>query len=248
MNKNKVLRQFCSQNIASIEKLIPQADAKLAAELQVQLASLQKLQISIPASDADKGADADETFAERVIEMFGQVQTQTASLTEKLSGALQSVASYEAKVKSGELVTKEIVTEMCAAATTKATTDATTATETKLKLEFAAKELAAKTILDRKAAVQTAGLPMPRTDEIFALAEPEFLAVKAEAEKRLAPFKDKFAPNSQLASVFAWCAAADLPGWEANMQELAATKGGRPFEPLAGGSGGNNNTSLSCAV
>ena len=245
MNKNRLLKQYCSQNISSIEKLLPHADAKLSEELKVQLASLQKLQATL---GVDKD-DNDETAIDRIVEVFGQAQTQIASLSDKLILAAQSVAGYEAKVKSGELLTKEMHTEMCAAATTKATADATTATETKLKAEFAAKEETAKTILDRKAEIQTAGLPMPKTDEIFALKDDEYAAVKAEAVKRLAPYKDKVAPNSQIASVFAWCSAADLPGWKSHMEEVAATnKGSGIFQPLAGGSGGGATTAMTFAV
>lgn len=228
MNKTKLLRQFCTSNIALLNKLIPQtADASAAAELKTQLASIERLQTSIGA-DVAAGADADDGLLEKAFDLLEQSRNAATALAARLETTVQQVAGFEGRVKSGDLLTKEIATEMCTAAGK----TATEAAEKKAREEFSAKEAAAKRVTERRAALQTASLPLPETDELLGTDDAVFAAARTEAEKRLTPYKDKIPVSSKVLARYAWCSATDLPNWEGIVKEIAGAGAGR-IEPMA---------------
>lgn len=250
-NKNKSLRAFCSQVTTAMDTLISQQDAAGAAKFAALRDSFNAALAAYPAEDAVagdtlKGGHPTDPGAELLFACLTQSQDLIAGLSTSLNEVRKSLSekstalnALELRVSSGDLVPKLMVTELCSAASKTASAAAVTETETRVRAEFASRDQTAKVVTDRKAALQTAGLPFP-VEAILAGTDAEFAAVQAEAVRRIEPYKKALAPNSAILSKLAWCAATELKDWESIVKEAVSTTR-VAFEPLAGGTGTGNS-------
>jgi len=88
----------------------------------------------------------------------------------------------EAKVTAGEVVAKDMVTSLCSAAKAKGLEEG----ELKVREEVKVKEVKTQLVSTRKAALATAGVPLPseKLESILAADEAEFNGAKAKVEVR----------------------------------------------------------------
>lgn len=90
--------------------------------------------------------------------------------------------AIEDKVKAGELVAKDMVTSLCSAAKTTGLEEG----ERKVREELKVSEARTQLVGTRKAALQTAGVPLPseKLENILAADEAAFNGAKAKVEER----------------------------------------------------------------
>jgi hypothetical protein len=248
-DKNKSLRAFCAQVTTAMDTLISNQDAAGAAKFAALRDSFNAALAAYPEEKADAaaGAAAPDPGAELLFACLTQSQDLIAGLTTSLNEVRKSLAekvtalnALETRVSTGDLVPKLMVTELCSAAGKTASAAAATETETRVRAEFANRDQTAKTINDRKAALQTAGLPFP-VEAVLAGTDAEFTAAQTEAVKRIEPYKKALAPNSTILAKLAWCAATELKDWEGIVKEAVSTTK-VAFEPLAGGTTSGNSS------
>jgi hypothetical protein len=108
-----------------------------------------------------------------------------------------------------------------------------------VRAEFEATAARAKLIADRKAAVASAGLPVP-AEELLSAAEETFNAAKTKAQGRVDALKAKGLPGTNgLVVRMAWCSEAEYAELAGLVDEALKVRGQRA-EPFAVPAGSNS--------
>lgn len=150
-----------------------------------------------------------------------------ASLPEKIQAAI------DARIKAGELVPKDTLTSLCS----EAKLQGEQAGEQKVRDELAAAAAKAKVLTDRKAAVQTAGLPLPE-DALLEGTDEEFTARQTVAATRVENLRKLGVSHNSATLVKAWLPADQYDNFEKCAAELLSQlPRGRALEPFAGPAG-----------
>lgn len=130
------------------------------------------------------------------------------------------------KTQAGELVPREQHTQLCSAAKATGLEEGKAAVLEEQKAEALRKQ----TIETRKAALQTAGLPLPETDleKLLGGTDEEFAAVQTKVDTRVKTLKAKNAFHSQIGK-FMWLGDSEYAAFEALAGEIRKSTS----EPLA---------------
>ena len=175
--------------IASLEDAL---DEPLKSKFSEIKGKINTMLAGLPETDKVPAAMASNDVLQRLLGVLQTAQMMISSLDETAkssSKALQSTRAsipteianaIDAKVKSGDLVTKDEVAKKIKDATDTAITAARQSAVTEL-----------KRVTDRKLELTTASIPVPG-DEVLGAEDKDYAAKKTAAEKRtkeLAPFK-----------------------------------------------------------
>ena len=239
----KALRAYFQSQVTALNALIDTLTDPLKSQYSALrdqfnqlLSGLPPLEQHAAAEQINFGLDVLVGCIERANEVIAGLQgmlRQGQQESETQVQALQSrIAQFEAWLKNGELVEKAVHQELLSAATAKASQEAAGEAERKVRAEFEAAAARAKLVADRKAAVASAGLPVPAED-LLSAAEETFKAAKTKAQSRVEALKAKgMAATNGLVVRMAWCSESEYAELAGLVDEALKGRGQRP-EPFA---------------
>lgn len=226
----------------SVVAKLPLTDAVPAAlELSQQLQSLWSCLYSVNSLVTFLNGSLDSMKKN----MNGQMNSAvTAELNRRIAaGELIAKENIAVKVQeqvtsmttAGDLVPKATVTQLCADAKNVGLTEG----EKKVRDEFEAKTKLDQKVTERKATLQTAGLPIPdaEIEKLLGGTDDEFAANKTRLETQLAEFKSKgitLAADSPIRSK-AWLPADQFKNFLALTDGIPSLKSNGGGEPFANG-------------
>jgi DNA repair exonuclease SbcCD ATPase subunit len=246
----KALRAYFQSQVTALNALIDTLTDPLKSQYSALrdqfnqlLSGLPPLEQHAAAEEINFGLDVLVGCIERANEVIAGLQAmlrQKQQESDTQAQALQSrIAQFEARLKNGELLEKAVHQELLSAATAKASQEAAAEAEKKVRAEFEATAARAKLIADRKAAVASAGLPVP-AEELLSAAEETFNAAKTKAQGRVDALKAKGLPGTNgLVVRMAWCSEAEYAELAGLVDEALKVRGQRA-EPFAVPAGSNS--------
>lgn len=204
-----------------------------ALDASAQLSALYSMLVSANSLTALIGSQMQMMKQTTATQMNSAIE---AAIAEKLTkGELVKADVVSVKVQeaiatatqAGELVPREQHTQLCSAAKSTGLEEGKAA----LLAEQQAEATRKQTIETRKAALQTAGLPLPEADleKLLGGTDEEFAATQTKVDTRVKALKAKNAFHSQIGK-FMWLDDANFAAFEALAGDIRKSTGHEPLQ------------------
>lgn len=230
----KSVRGLYERELNALDKVLASATGAIKEELTAlrtslneQLAKLPPLDQVPAAQDAAWAMNALENFVAR----FNEVFTSYSERLNKIGQTVTSMNSYEERIKSGDLVTKDAA---------KAAAD--------IARQEGIESMKPEVIATRKTILETAGLPVP-DDKILSLPATEFNALHADVAKNLKAAEAKGMSLKGKGAAFLktnlWRKETEFAGEMTKIEDLIGTAKqpeAKPDPLLGGGAGGGGES------
>ena len=239
------VRQFFTQQLTALGNLLGQLKEPWASEFRKLKDQYDSVLKSLPPSEQAPAALEANSQLTAVFSSLVSAQSVITYLSNEIIGLgkkhdesasqlvtyQQRCTDFDAKLKNGDLVERQKVTELCSASEK----NGLEAGRKEVRDEVAKKEAAAQVIVTRKELLASAQLPVP-ADALLAGSDDEFKARQEKVATRTADLRKKgLSLNSKTLIDAAWADDAAFAGHLSLIDSVLSERGGSRVNPLAGG-------------